>query len=118
MIEDHPEYQHAGGRGWMWTLLIALPVLILLFPAITGVFNTFVFPGYESCKREIARSLRDPDSAYYEWPPRRFSHRTNPDIYRYAIEVRSTNGFGGVSSRQIGCTVDGSGSKTRYSVDW
>ena len=107
-----------AGAAWVIGLFVLLVLGILLWPAIMGVVNTIAFPGYESCKREIAKVLRDPGSAEYEWPPRRFSHRTNADIWRWAIEVRSTNGFGGVSAKQIGCTVDASGSSTRYSVDW
>ena len=118
MTEDHPEYQHAGGRGWMWTMLIALPILILLFPAIMGVFNTFAYPGFESCKRKIGDARRDPSNAEYEWPPRRSSHRTDPDIYAYRIEVRSTNAYGGVSTQLFRCIVDSSGSETRYLVEW
>ena len=118
MSEDFSEDHQAGGRGWLWTLLIALPILILLFPAIMGMINTFAYPGFETCKREIGDALRDPSSAEYEWPPHRSSHRTNPDIYAYRVEVRSTNAYGGVSTQMFRCIVDGSGSETRYLVEW
>lgn len=117
-MTDHDEqYEQGGGGSWLWGLIIAVPILILLGPALMGVFNSFAYPGFETCKREIADALRDPGSAEYEWPPRRSSHRTDPDIFAYMIEVRSTNAYGGVSSRQFRCIVDGSGAETRYLVE-
>ena len=58
--------------------VIIVGVLVLFWPALMGLYNTVVYPGYETCKRKIAKVLRDPDEAEFEWPPRRFRPSNKP----------------------------------------
>ncbi len=97
---------------------VFLVVAILFWPVFTQLLNSVTYPGYETCKREIARSLRNPDNAKYEYPPRRSLNDPNPDIWTYAIEVRSQNAMGGTSSTMIGCIVDTTGQETKYKIYW
>ena len=117
MTDQAKENEISGGTGLIGFVII-VGVMVLFWPALMGLFNTVMYPGYETCKREIDKILRDPNGADFEWPPRRFSHRSDPDIWRYAIDVNAGNAYGGRSSKQIACTVDASGSEKSYSVEW
>ncbi len=117
--DDAGDYNEGGGgSGWLWGLLIFGPILLLFYPVLIGAANSVMFPGYETCKREIGRVLRDPDGADYSWPPRGFSHRSDPNVRGFTIQVRSTNGFGGKVADVFRCTIDESSAKTRYRIEW
>ena len=89
------------------SLAIWIVVGIFIWPGIMGVFNSVVFPGFETCKREIARYLQDSSSLEFEWPPRRFSRQADADIWGYAIVMYTTGATGAGIASMVECTVGG-----------
>ena len=78
---------------------------VILWPGIMVAYNTVVFPGYETCKREISSYLQDSLSVEFDWPPRRFSRHENADIWGYAIVMYTTRANGGGTASMVECTV-------------
>lgn len=113
------ETENEGGVIGPIIMLIGIIVICLMLfgPALMGIYNSFAYPGYETCKREIRRSLRDPGSADFELRSARQRDTTDPNVWRYTIMVRATNGFGDKTQDFIGCTVDDRGPSTRYYFD-
>ena len=89
------------------SLAIWIVVGIFIWPGIMGVFNSVVFPGFETCKREISSYLQDSSSLEFEWPPRRFSRHENADIWGYAIVMYTTGATGAGIASMVECTVGG-----------
>ncbi|MAS44282.1 MAG: hypothetical protein CML46_20020 [Rhodobacteraceae bacterium] len=122
-MTDNAQDVAAGcGQALGCLVLVGIPGLIffwiMLGPLVMGLVNSVVYPGYETCQTQIRKGLRDPRSAEFSSSPRRFDHRSDPDQWRYVFEVRAKNGFGGMNSSTMGCTVDDSGSSMQVFVEW
>ena len=89
------------------SLAVWVTVGIVLWPWVMVALNAVVFPGYEACKREISRYHQNSSSLEFEWPPRRFSHQANADIWGYAILMYTTDAPGAGSASRVECTVGG-----------
>ncbi len=89
------------------SLAIWIVVGIFIWPGIMGVFNSVVFPGFETCKREISSYLQDSSSVEFDWPPRRFSRQADSDIWGYAIVMYTTGATGAGTASMVECIVGG-----------
>lgn len=97
----------AVAGGLFGSLAIWIVVGIFIWPGIMGVYNSVVFPGFETCKREISRHLQGSSSVEFDWPPRRFSRHENADIWGYAIVMYTTRANGGGTASMVECIVGG-----------
>ena len=87
------------------SLAIWFVVGIFIWPGIMGVYNSVVFPGYETCKREISRHLQDSSSFEFDWPPKRVPDQLNPDVWYYSMLMHSMDPDGGSGAMMVKCTV-------------
>jgi hypothetical protein len=79
-----------GVIGPLIVLIGFIVIFLMLFgPAMMAIYNSFAYPGYETCKIEIRRSLRDPDSGDFELRSGRQRDATAPNVWRYTIMVRA-----------------------------
>lgn len=121
MTDDPQDRMEPQGRGCM-TLLVIAPIavgmLVLAGPLIGTLFNAVALPGLNTCKTEIRKILRDPDSAKFDLPLRDWSSRSNPEIHGYDMEVSATNGFGGRNVRVYRCTIDETRSPATYRITY
>ena len=89
------------------SLAIWIAAGVILWPGVMMAYNTVVFPGLETCKREISRHLQGSSSVEFDWPPRRFSRQADADIWGYAIVMYTTGANGAGIASMVECTVGG-----------
>ncbi len=87
-----------------------------LWSSVVGLLNDFVYPGYETCKKEISKALDRPDNVEIRYPLRRPDFDAKPGIWNHAIEVRFKSTSGGTSALMIRCDVDMTGQVAKYRI--
>ena len=105
-MKDSLDSGAAVGR-LIGSLAIWIAAGVILWPGVMMAYNTVVFPGFETCKREISRHLQGSSSVEFDWPPRRFSRHENADIWGYAIVMYTTRANGGGTASMVECIVGG-----------
>ena len=79
---------------------------VILWPGIMMAYNTVVFPGYETCKREISREMPDFPPYEFDWPPRVVVDPADKNVRRYPMVIISTKPDGSSYASLISCTAD------------
>ncbi len=96
----------AVARRLFGSIAISAIAGVIFWPGIMMAYNTVVFPGYETCKREISSEMPDFPPYEFDWPPRVVVDPADNNLRRYSMVIISTDPDGSSYASLISCTAD------------